>query len=301
MPTITPPGEKFAGTGSSSGGGGGDDGGLSDFLQSLLEGSGMDPEIRDAQLASLRSQVQLSDLSFQMLKDSQAQQKAQRAAFITQFGGKTPEEIQALEGKQAFDINQLQGARLLAALKGELPVDPALERELGRQESLQRESVVRDLGPTGQNSSAGIERLARQQEVSDIARNAARQGELGTGASQVAASTGVLAGLFPQTTSVQNSFGDALNALQGVTSSTNALAGQAQAQRALSANIGLGILGINSQRDATQAQIDANKFAFNNPNPIPDLNTGPSSGSQAASAAASAAGLAIAIGIAAGF
>jgi hypothetical protein len=76
----------------------------------------------------------------------------------------------------------LQG-RTLAALKGELPVDPLLERELGTQEATLRESLRRQFGPGFETSTPGIEALQKFREGRFGLMEASRRGELTLGES----------------------------------------------------------------------------------------------------------------------
>lgn len=68
--------------------------------------------------------------------------------------------------------------RTQAALRGELPIDPGLEKDLGDQERILMETLRRQLGPGFETSGPGIEAIARFREQSTNLREAARRGDL---------------------------------------------------------------------------------------------------------------------------
>jgi hypothetical protein len=76
------------------------------------------------------------------------------------------------------EIEERLADRSLAALKGELPVDPALEETLGLQERELRERLSSTLGPGYETSTPGIESLASFNRTAEILRSGARRDEL---------------------------------------------------------------------------------------------------------------------------
>jgi hypothetical protein len=68
--------------------------------------------------------------------------------------------------------------RSLKALKGELPVDPALEDSLSKQEQELRDRLSAQLGPGYETSTPGIEMLGEFFRSSEILREGARTGQL---------------------------------------------------------------------------------------------------------------------------
>lgn len=68
--------------------------------------------------------------------------------------------------------------RSLAALKGELPVDPALEREISTQERTLRDTLRQQLGAGYETSTPGIEALQRFGEGAAALRSGAQTGQL---------------------------------------------------------------------------------------------------------------------------
>ena len=82
------------------------------------------------------------------------------------------------ENKRNAEIEKLLGEKTLAALKGELPVDPALERDLAKQSEVLRDRLRSQLGAGYETSSAGIEALQAYEEGAETLRSQARKGEL---------------------------------------------------------------------------------------------------------------------------
>lgn len=76
------------------------------------------------------------------------------------------------------DIETQLTERTLKALKGELPVDPALEETLGVQERDLRAKLSSQLGPGYETSSPGIESLGNFFRSSEILREGARTNQL---------------------------------------------------------------------------------------------------------------------------
>src|SRR5262245_2845807 len=80
--------------------------------------------------------------------------------------------------EQSKEIQTLLNQRSLAALKGELPVDPGLERDLAAQRSQLIDSLTERFGPGGLTSTPAQEAIQRQAESENILREGARTGQL---------------------------------------------------------------------------------------------------------------------------
>jgi len=95
---------------------------------------------------------------------------------IVGFEELAPEPITA--AREEVELGLLE--RTLAALSGELPVDPALESRLAEAEERLNEQLIRDFGSVAaaRSSSAGIARLAEFDEFRENTLAAARRGEL---------------------------------------------------------------------------------------------------------------------------
>lgn len=76
------------------------------------------------------------------------------------------------------EIEELLLERSEKALKGELPVDPALERNIEEQREVLRARLQEQLGPGFETSTPGIEALQRFEESAEVLRDQARRGQL---------------------------------------------------------------------------------------------------------------------------
>jgi hypothetical protein len=79
---------------------------------------------------------------------------------------------------QAKEIQSLLQERSLKALKGELPVDPGLERDLKAQRETLQNQLAKQFGPGFSTASPAIEALQRYDEGANILREGARTGQL---------------------------------------------------------------------------------------------------------------------------
>lgn len=74
--------------------------------------------------------------------------------------------------------------RYQKALKGELPVDPTLERALTENKKTLQESMLKKLGPGWETSTSGLQALAEYDKRAEELRSAARQGTITEGEQQ---------------------------------------------------------------------------------------------------------------------
>lgn len=133
--------------------------------------------------------------------------------------------------------------RSLAALQGNLPVSPTLERELAKQEELTRASLQKQLGTGYETSSAGILTLGDLFQRGTELREASRRGELTAAESMGLARGSNTAMLDAQT--LQNVFGVTGQGWRGSEGITSALGGYGGM---------MGVLG-NDRALQTQANI----------------------------------------------
>jgi hypothetical protein len=151
---------------------------------STVKVPGPSPEERELQ----KNQAELLSLQRQIIEQQRSQQAvllpflAEQEGFdvtTDEFGNitsisRTPTELEKLREELEFGLTE----RSLAALRGELPVSPGLERELSDQERVLRERLSQQLGPGFETSTAGIETLGEFFQSSEILREGARRGEL---------------------------------------------------------------------------------------------------------------------------
>ena len=88
----------------------------------------------------------------------------------------TPEELL----RQDIERGLLE--RTQAALRGDLPVDPALERSIAEREAQLRQRLSQQLGTGFETSSPGMEALSRFTRDVEQLRGSARRGDLATAA-----------------------------------------------------------------------------------------------------------------------
>ena len=84
------------------------------------------------------------------------------------------EEREKLRGQ--IETGMLE--RSAAALKGELPINPALQADLERGELLTRRTLAAQLGPDWETSTPGMEALSRMQKLHLDVKEGARRGDL---------------------------------------------------------------------------------------------------------------------------
>lgn len=145
---------------------------------------GPSAEERDLQ----KNQAELLKLQREIIEQQRAQSAVLIPFFAEQEGfqvttdskgnitsiHKTPTELETLSKTLELELTK----RSLAAVRGELPVSPGLEKELSSQESTLRERLSQQLGPGYETSSAGIESLGRFQTTADITREGARTAQM---------------------------------------------------------------------------------------------------------------------------
>jgi hypothetical protein len=82
--------------------------------------------------------------------------------------------------KSQYDVSKAQAERTLKALKGELPISPALEKSLTSKETQLAEYLNRIVGPNWRQSTAG-QQMIDLMESNELIREEARRGEISQG------------------------------------------------------------------------------------------------------------------------
>ncbi|MFA7120534.1 MAG: hypothetical protein WC277_03595 [Bacilli bacterium] len=113
--------------------------------------------------------------------------------------------------RQQYDIAKLQQERLAQAYAGELPVSPALEKNLQQQEQQMREALSQRLGAGWEMSTAGQQAMGEFTRNAELLREEARRGAMTTEGGMLLSNLGYLgntqgvrtdqAGQFPSRTS----------------------------------------------------------------------------------------------------
>lgn len=144
------------------------------------------PSAEERQLQ--KNQAELLALQRQII-EAQQRQNAVLTPFLAEQEGfdVTTDELGNITSiKKRLDPNDVKRKELetglldrsLAALKGELPVDPGLEENLTQQERELRDRLSSQLGPGYETSTPGIETLGEFFRSAEILREGARTGQL---------------------------------------------------------------------------------------------------------------------------
>lgn len=141
-----------------------------------------------AETALQESQADLLRQQREIIEEQRAQQKillpflAEQEGFDVEMDDKG--NIKSIKKKADPDDakrKELEGMfldRSLQAMKGELPLDPALEESLKSGEEQLREKLQSQFGPGYETSSPAIETLGQFMRSSEILREGARTGQL---------------------------------------------------------------------------------------------------------------------------
>ena len=83
--------------------------------------------------------------------------------------------------KRSYDLTKLNDERLMKAYNGELEISPALEEELGAEETQAREVLQRKLGDNWMLSTSGQNMMKQIQQKGNLVREEARRGLITSG------------------------------------------------------------------------------------------------------------------------
>lgn len=147
------------------------------------------PAASPQELALQKAQADLLNQQRAILTAQQEQQKmllpvlAEQAGFKVDIDPKTGAirgitKVDDPLSAQRKEIEGLELDRSLKALKGELPVDPVLERQLGTTEEKLRERLRSQFGAGYETSTPGIQTLDQFMQSAEGLRSDARRGEL---------------------------------------------------------------------------------------------------------------------------
>ena len=154
--------------------------------------SGEELALMQEQLTILRQQRSESEMIKPfMLKTMGLVEEAGAFRSMTEeerLAGMTPNELLA---QKALTLSQ---ERQIAALEGKLPVSPALEEGLARQEKMLRENLSRSLGAGWETTTPGIQSLGEFQQRAGLLREEARRGEIAGGTGLILAQREYLTG-----------------------------------------------------------------------------------------------------------
>lgn len=143
--------------------------------QGNIIGATQDP--RSARLAGMQQDVLEKTLNDILHPERNPTLAKQQKLLDLQLQAQTD----ALTGPQAKmnkEIERLLGEKTLKGLRGELPVDPALERDITQQETTLKDRLRAQFGAGYESSSPGIEALQKFGEGANVLRDQARRGEI---------------------------------------------------------------------------------------------------------------------------
>jgi hypothetical protein len=147
------------------------------------------PKFSPEERAYQKAQADLLNQQRQMI-ESQRQQNMILAPFFARQEGfdvdidpatgqiRNIYEIASPERARQQEIRRMFEERSLAALKGELPVDPAMERSLKEQETELRNRLAQQFGPGYETTTPGIQTLGEFFKTAEGLRYGARTGQL---------------------------------------------------------------------------------------------------------------------------
>jgi hypothetical protein len=139
-----------------------------------------------AETALQQSQKEMLDLQRTMIEKSAKEQELLAPILYKSLGiepqydqaGKLTGYKEGASAERKRGIESMFLDRSEAALKGELPVNPALTRDLGEQEGQLKERLFRQLGPGWETSTPGIEAFANFEKRKNELLDASRRGDL---------------------------------------------------------------------------------------------------------------------------
>ena len=178
-------------------------------------------------------ELELQQIQLDALKQQQAESEIlkpyllQSLGLVNEGGGyrrMTEEEMvgsMTSTERANYDILKLQQERQLQALRGELPVSPALEADIAEQEKVQKELLSRKLGKDWAATTPGIQSISAFDTKAELLREASRRDELTSGQSAMLSQQGFMTGLNQTQQQGYTGYGQRLFPLVGA-------AGQAQ-------------------------------------------------------------------------
>ena len=95
---------------------------------------------------------------------------------------------------QKDELEQAYYDRQLQALKGELPISPAMEKQLTDQRSQTEEALNQRLGAGWNTTTAGIQAMSEFDKRAEMLREEARRGQISTGEALLESRAGFVAG-----------------------------------------------------------------------------------------------------------
>lgn len=153
--------------------------------------SAQETALQQEQLALLKRQSAEQEMFKPYLYESMglrvnAQGQLEQIPEADRLAAMTPQE------KSEYELANLYLQRQKDALMGNLPISPAMEKELADQQTLMEENLSRKLGTNWGQSTSGIQSSDAFQTRAGLLREEARRGQIGMGESLIGARMGLL-------------------------------------------------------------------------------------------------------------
>lgn len=179
-------------------------------------------------------EIELQRMQLDQLRQQNKLQQQFQPFILESLGFKIEPDGSVTKLEQPKDeLATLYEQRQLQALKGELPISPAMEKELSQQEAAITEGLSQRLGSDWQQTTAGQQAMSEFQKRAELLREEARRGQITTGEGLLESRLGFLQGVQQQGLSNLSAFASPNSA--GAYSSALAPY-QAQRQMQFSAN-----------------------------------------------------------------
>jgi len=140
-------------------------------------------------------EIELQKMQVEQLKKQNALSEQFQPFILESLGFQIEDDgtVTKLE-KEPDELAQLYEQRQLQALKGELPISPAMEKELAGQQSALQENLATRLGPDWSQTTAGQQSMSEFQKRAELLREEARRGQITTGEGLLESRLGFLQG-----------------------------------------------------------------------------------------------------------
>ncbi len=139
-----------------------------------------------SEIALQTSQKEMLDLQRRQIEKSNREQELLAPVLYKSLGIEAVRnDKNEITGYKQTDLSERRSGieslaldRSEAALKGELPINPALTRDINEQEGTLRERLYKQLGPGWETSTPGIEALANFEKRKNELFDASRRGDI---------------------------------------------------------------------------------------------------------------------------
>ena len=147
--------------------------------------------LQQMQLDILTQQQKETELMEPYLLESMGYRKDEEGNIVKMTEEEQYTAMDTLEQGQ-YDITMQQQERQAMAYAGELPISPAMESNIQKQEKQLAEALSQRLGPDWQTTTSGQQAMSELKQSSELLREEARRGEISSGGGALLANEGYL-------------------------------------------------------------------------------------------------------------